>query len=168
MGPVSITKLSPNWACQMGPIHCPKFLLTGLGLHDDKFNIFKITINITIHLRECSSKPYSWYNPTHWLTCTMTKDYYYTLSNMDRAYNIILYGRDRSANQQIEGGILASVATDWMPATKLAIGMCSSVSYSQSYSFMIRLTDMYYLSHAYVQLYIKIMDCHNDLYDRTI
>src|SRR6218665_674104 len=29
MGPVSITKLSPNWACQMGPIHCPKFLLTG-------------------------------------------------------------------------------------------------------------------------------------------
>src|SRR6218665_3970036 len=31
MGPVSITKLSPNWACQMGPIHCPKFLLTGEG-----------------------------------------------------------------------------------------------------------------------------------------
>src|SRR6218665_3786977 len=27
MGPVSITKLSPNWVCQMGPIHCPKFLL---------------------------------------------------------------------------------------------------------------------------------------------
>src|SRR6218665_1118934 len=29
MGPLSITKLSPNWACQMGPIHCPKFLLSG-------------------------------------------------------------------------------------------------------------------------------------------
>ena len=26
---VSITKLSLNWACQMGPIHCPKFLLSG-------------------------------------------------------------------------------------------------------------------------------------------
>ena len=29
LGPMSITKLSPNWACQMGPIHCPKFLLSG-------------------------------------------------------------------------------------------------------------------------------------------
>src|SRR6218665_2518956 len=28
---MSITKLSPNWACQMGPIHCPKFLLPGDG-----------------------------------------------------------------------------------------------------------------------------------------
>src|SRR6218665_3494904 len=27
--PVSITKLSPNWACQMGPIHLIKFLLSG-------------------------------------------------------------------------------------------------------------------------------------------
>src|SRR6218665_179013 len=26
---MSITKLSPNWACQMGAIHCPKFLLSG-------------------------------------------------------------------------------------------------------------------------------------------
>src|SRR6218665_649509 len=26
---MSITKLSANWACQMGPIHCPKFLLPG-------------------------------------------------------------------------------------------------------------------------------------------
>src|SRR6218665_1030623 len=26
---MSITKLSRNWACQMGPIHCPKFLLPG-------------------------------------------------------------------------------------------------------------------------------------------
>src|SRR6218665_1393010 len=26
---MSITKLSPNWACQMGPIHCPKFFLSG-------------------------------------------------------------------------------------------------------------------------------------------
>ena len=32
LGPMSITKLSPNWACQMGPIHCPKFLLSGIGL----------------------------------------------------------------------------------------------------------------------------------------
>src|SRR6218665_554727 len=32
MGPLSITKLSPNWACQMGPIHCPKFLLSGTDL----------------------------------------------------------------------------------------------------------------------------------------
>src|SRR6218665_2413771 len=32
LGPVSITKLSPNWACQMGPIHCPKFLLSGLAV----------------------------------------------------------------------------------------------------------------------------------------
>src|SRR6218665_386287 len=32
LGPMSITKLSPNWASQMGPIHCPKFLLPGLGL----------------------------------------------------------------------------------------------------------------------------------------
>src|SRR6218665_2554562 len=30
LGPLSITKLSPNWACQMDPIHCPKFLLSGL------------------------------------------------------------------------------------------------------------------------------------------
>src|SRR6218665_3687149 len=26
---MSITKLSPNWACQIGPIDCPKFLLPG-------------------------------------------------------------------------------------------------------------------------------------------
>src|SRR6218665_3712390 len=32
LGPLSITKLSPNWACQMGPIHCPKFLLSGSTL----------------------------------------------------------------------------------------------------------------------------------------
>src|SRR6218665_3754002 len=30
LGPMSITKLSPNWACQMGPIYCPKFLLSGM------------------------------------------------------------------------------------------------------------------------------------------
>src|SRR6218665_2703517 len=30
---MSITKLSPNWACQMGPIHCPKFLLPGLCIY---------------------------------------------------------------------------------------------------------------------------------------
>src|SRR6218665_1139044 len=29
LGPMSITKLSPNWAGQMGPIHFPKFLLSG-------------------------------------------------------------------------------------------------------------------------------------------
>src|SRR6218665_1247569 len=29
LGPVSITKLSPNWACQMGPIQLIKFLLSG-------------------------------------------------------------------------------------------------------------------------------------------
>src|SRR6218665_610502 len=29
LGPMSIIKLSRNWACQMGPIHCPKFLLSG-------------------------------------------------------------------------------------------------------------------------------------------
>src|SRR6218665_2570718 len=29
LGPVSITKLSPNWACQMSPIHLVKFLLSG-------------------------------------------------------------------------------------------------------------------------------------------
>src|SRR6218665_3586872 len=29
LGPMSITKRSPNWACQMGPILCPKFLLSG-------------------------------------------------------------------------------------------------------------------------------------------
>jgi len=29
---MSITKLSPNWACQMGPIHCPKFLLPGMAM----------------------------------------------------------------------------------------------------------------------------------------
>src|SRR6218665_373280 len=33
LGPMSITKLSPNWACQMGPIHCPKFLLPGMTQH---------------------------------------------------------------------------------------------------------------------------------------
>src|SRR6218665_1709318 len=38
---MSITKLSPNWACQMGPIHCPKFLLPGK-------DFFRISIlNIT-------------------------------------------------------------------------------------------------------------------------
>ena len=30
LGPVSITKLSHNWACQMGPIHLIKFLLSGI------------------------------------------------------------------------------------------------------------------------------------------
>src|SRR6218665_3942388 len=33
LGPMSITKLSSNWACQMGPIHCPKFLLPGNYTH---------------------------------------------------------------------------------------------------------------------------------------
>src|SRR6218665_329940 len=32
LGPMSITKLSPNWACQMGPVHCPKFVLPGFEL----------------------------------------------------------------------------------------------------------------------------------------
>src|SRR6218665_1494321 len=36
LGPMSIIKLSPNWACQMGPIHCPKFLLPGM-----RFCVFK-------------------------------------------------------------------------------------------------------------------------------
>src|SRR6218665_3173845 len=35
---MSITKLSPNWACQMGPIHCPKFLLPGEGQLIGTFN----------------------------------------------------------------------------------------------------------------------------------
>src|SRR6218665_126082 len=30
LGPMSITKLSPNWACQTGPVHCHKFLLPGI------------------------------------------------------------------------------------------------------------------------------------------
>ena len=38
LGPVSITKLSPNWACQMGPIHCPKFLLSGVDVHMEKLD----------------------------------------------------------------------------------------------------------------------------------
>jgi len=29
LGPLSITKLSPNWACQLGPIHFINFLLSG-------------------------------------------------------------------------------------------------------------------------------------------
>src|SRR6218665_2031934 len=29
LGQMSITKLSPNWACQMGPIHFINFLLSG-------------------------------------------------------------------------------------------------------------------------------------------
>src|SRR6218665_2560479 len=33
LGPVSITKLSPNWACQMGPIHLIIFLLSGIAGH---------------------------------------------------------------------------------------------------------------------------------------
>src|SRR6218665_1223885 len=44
LGPLSITKLSPNWACQMGPIHFINFLLSGklletleqLGLSTDQ------------------------------------------------------------------------------------------------------------------------------------
>src|SRR6218665_2752943 len=28
LGPMGITKLSPNWTCQMGPIHFLKFLLS--------------------------------------------------------------------------------------------------------------------------------------------
>src|SRR6218665_455111 len=35
LGPMSITKLYPNWACQMGPIHCPKFVLSGFLLDLD-------------------------------------------------------------------------------------------------------------------------------------
>jgi len=37
LGPMSITKLSLNWACQMGPIHCPKFLLSGMLLQLPSF-----------------------------------------------------------------------------------------------------------------------------------
>src|SRR6218665_570339 len=33
----TVTKLSPNWACQMGPIHCPKCLLSGLPLSRKNF-----------------------------------------------------------------------------------------------------------------------------------
>ena len=29
MGPLSIIKLSPNWACQMGPFYFINFLLSG-------------------------------------------------------------------------------------------------------------------------------------------
>src|SRR6218665_958487 len=36
LGPMGITKLSPNWACQMGPIHCPKFLLSGVRVDEDR------------------------------------------------------------------------------------------------------------------------------------
>src|SRR6218665_2073286 len=34
--PMSITKLSPNWACQMGPIHLINFLLSGPGVRMEK------------------------------------------------------------------------------------------------------------------------------------
>src|SRR6218665_3350092 len=40
LGPISITKLSPNWACQMGPIHCPKFLLSGVV--DNSLRFFEL------------------------------------------------------------------------------------------------------------------------------
>jgi len=36
MGPLSITKLSPNWACQMDPIYFINFLLSGLLLASGK------------------------------------------------------------------------------------------------------------------------------------
>src|SRR6218665_984581 len=39
LGSMSITKLSPNWACQMGPIHCPKFLLPGHPLQSPVPNL---------------------------------------------------------------------------------------------------------------------------------
>src|SRR6218665_2403685 len=54
LGPMSITKLSPNWACQMGPIHCPKFLLPGpslyalvSSLHEDE-STASITVYVAI------------------------------------------------------------------------------------------------------------------------
>src|SRR6218665_3793988 len=34
LGPMSITKLSPNWAYQIGPIHFINFLLSGWALPD--------------------------------------------------------------------------------------------------------------------------------------
>src|SRR6218665_1264887 len=37
LGPMSITKLSPNWACQMDPIYCPKLLLSGLYLGQNRY-----------------------------------------------------------------------------------------------------------------------------------
>ena len=40
LGPMSITKLSSNWACQMGPIHCPKFLLSGVV--DNSLRFFEL------------------------------------------------------------------------------------------------------------------------------
>src|SRR6218665_3621598 len=39
---MSITKLSPNWACQMGPIHCPKFLLPGTSPLFQQLKIFNL------------------------------------------------------------------------------------------------------------------------------
>src|SRR6218665_1364965 len=54
---MSITKLSPNWACQMGPIHCPKFLLPGVGL------AFKLIVC------EGQKSPYVWGKTPVWVFC---------------------------------------------------------------------------------------------------
>jgi len=41
MGPMSITKLSPNWACQMGTIHCAKFLMSGTAVAGKNLRFFR-------------------------------------------------------------------------------------------------------------------------------
>src|SRR6218665_2899993 len=52
LGPMSITKLSPNWACQMGPIHCPKFLLPGT------WSLYIIPTNVRLTLYYSLIYPY--------------------------------------------------------------------------------------------------------------
>src|SRR6218665_1973585 len=47
LGPMSITKLSPNWACQMGPIHLINFLLSGVSTGVDLSKILGGQTNIS-------------------------------------------------------------------------------------------------------------------------
>src|SRR6218665_2968693 len=53
LGPMSITKLSPNWACQMGPIHFINFLLSGMAL---------LRISYCCHVKSKVSEQAYYYN----------------------------------------------------------------------------------------------------------
>src|SRR6218665_3331649 len=59
LGPMSITKLSPNWACQMVPIHCHNFLLSGLfhcGFYTTHLTSYRIcTVIMFLSLSELAA-----------------------------------------------------------------------------------------------------------------
>src|SRR6218665_2470258 len=57
LGPLSITKLSPNWACQMGPIHFINFLLSGSETDKETETSFPPLTSVSRSLLELNPPP---------------------------------------------------------------------------------------------------------------